>query len=156
MLKTIKKFMLVAMAVVMASAVPLVYANTNAHAGADFKNRCGKSYRLLDSIDVVDEKGKKGGEMEVYWSESLGKKCVVTQSTGKIRGVEKYMAAVICLKRCNGENPTVVDYQLYSFYAGPVSLPARGQCIEANAKIHKPNKPPTEYYFAEKRGWCDL
>ena len=77
------------------------------------------------------------GWLDVYYDAATGRNCARTVSSAATWGVQKWM--IVDLVRCTSTKPTqpcgdyddVYDHGSYRFYAGPVSIAARGRCIAA-------------------------
>lgn len=112
-----------------ASAAP---AATAAYNGA-----CGAGYEVIDSGDLENL-----GTVYLTWSEAAGKNCVVTVRA--TTGTAVQMSAEIY----QTDNPDIAakDSGLYTSYAGPVYIPARGACITWKGSIST--------YSLEGEGHC--
>ncbi|SRR5579884_384239 len=93
----------------------------------------------LISTNSITSNRAEIGELDVYYDSSTGKNCAITQSGNQSWGVRKSMTVFLSICQQAGPgwgcNPSVFDSGNYSYYAGPVSLSARGQCIEATGSI---------------------
>lgn len=106
---------------------------TQAHAASP----CSGS---LISTKGITSNGTAIGELDVYYDSSTGKNCAITQAGGPSWGIKKEMTVSLAICHKTGPSwncdPGVnVDPGNYYYYAGPVSLGARGQCIMAEGGI---------------------
>lgn len=117
-------------------------------------NLCGGSYARVGTVPVLDKNGNKGGVIKVYWSEKQGKNCAVNEATGALYGVEKRMLVKMCIDTCGRDARKTKDVGDYLYFAGPVYLLARSQCITVKGEIEKPGGAEN-FYKASERGWCN-
>ena len=92
-----------------------------------------------------DRTGNLFGYLDVYYDSSTGRNCARAVSSSRTWGVRKPM--FVGLYKCSQTNPgrcSVVAraedrsgqrYGSYQYYAGPVSLHAKGHCIAARGDI---------------------
>ena len=99
---------------------------------------------LIFTKAIKDFKDRKIGELNVYYDPGTGVNCARTMHAGRTWGVE-YQTSVH-LRRCHTNRPGAscdpvpqdhqrLDIDNYKYYAGPVKLNARGECIWASGKI---------------------
>lgn len=102
---------------------------------------------VQDTPLVGDVSGKTLGYAELYWDASTGQNCAMTVSSSATWGVSKVMG--VWLTRCltdtpsstvacapEGSNtPSKYDDNTYSYYAGPVSVPGAGYCVQFMGEI---------------------
>lgn len=87
---------------------------------------CGSSYSLIGHY-AIGSSGTTLGYMDVYWSSSSRRNCMVTNHSSKTYGVSLYTQAMI---RPTGYSwpscPSSVgcDGAFYRYYAGPVYTPS--------------------------------
>ncbi|MFG2137754.1 spore-associated protein A [Streptomyces sp. NPDC048650] len=93
---------------------------------ASYNGACGSGYSVVNSVPVT---GK--GTVYLTYSAKTGKNCVVTvrNTTGKPVYMYTYLAA------SDGSSDPVFDSGLYTSYAGPVYLPAKGRCVDWGGTI---------------------
>jgi hypothetical protein len=101
---------------------------------------CGSSYRHIGHYPVGSSPVL--GYMDVYWSSTAKRNCMVTNHTGATYGVRLYTEAAI---RVNGSSswgcPRSVgcDGDFYRYYAGPVYTPAgvdmSNRCIDIKGVV---------------------
>ncbi|MEU6394744.1 spore-associated protein A [Streptomyces sp. NPDC046939] len=96
-------------------------ATAVASAEAAYNGVCGSGYTVIDSTPVEDK-----GTVYVTYNRSTGKNCAVT--IRNTSGAPVRMAVTLAIDAGRGA-PSVMDNGLYTSYAGPVYLSARGQCI---------------------------
>ncbi|MFF4910073.1 spore-associated protein A [Streptomyces sp. NPDC001260] len=104
-----------------AGAAPRTATVAAATAGAAYNGACGTGYTVIDSTPVEDK-----GTVYVTYNKSTGKNCAVTIRNAP--GAPVSTAVTLGIDAGRGA-PAVVDNGLYTTYAGPVYLDARGQCI---------------------------
>lgn len=81
------------------------------------------------------------GSLDVYYDGATGRNCARVVSSSSTWGVRKHMQVV--LLSCSSTSPSqpcgsyrrVQDQGSFRYYAGPVSVSARGRCILAYGKI---------------------
>ncbi|AJT62323.3 spore-associated protein A [Streptomyces chattanoogensis] len=97
-----------------------------APAAASYNGACGSGYTVVNSVPVT---GK--GTAYLTYSAKTGKNCVVTvrNSPGKPVYMYTYLAP------SDGTSDAVFDSGLYTSYAGPVYLPAKGRCVDWGGTI---------------------
>ncbi|MFD7705809.1 spore-associated protein A [Streptomyces sp. NPDC059785] len=98
-----------------ASAAPVAAAQ------AEYNGVCGTGYTVIDSTPVEDK-----GTVYVTYNKSTGKNCAVTVRNAP--GEPVRMAITLGIDAGRGA-PYVMDNDVYTTYAGPVYLDARGECI---------------------------
>ncbi|MFJ9413172.1 spore-associated protein A [Streptomyces sp. NPDC101227] len=93
---------------------------------ASYNGACGSGYNVVNSVPVT---GK--GTVYLTYSAKTGKNCVVTvrNSPGKPVYMYTYLAA------SDGSSDPVYDSGLYTSYAGPVYLAAKGLCVDWGGTI---------------------
>lgn len=96
---------------------------------------------LIDSRNLVVH-GSKVGELDVYYDSASGRNCAKMNHAGSTWGKRLYTE--VSVARCRERsavnqvcNATAGGYDpgMYRYYAGPVSVPARGHCIVADGAI---------------------
>jgi hypothetical protein len=128
------KIGLAALALVGGSVVPLAIGATPAEAAS-----CGG--RLIDSIAV--KKGSRTyGTLKLYYSSSTGKNCarldrVVNYGTKKGMILSLYACGKgWSVSKCHRDFYKVgQDSGQFGQYAGPVSVPGKGRCIQVQAGV---------------------
>jgi len=86
----------------------------------------------------------KMGTVYLYWDNNTGRNCAVNVAYGSFYGRQKQMSismypcAYDAEGYCDQVSPTATDDGPYRYYAGPVSVPARGLCIALLAQIDDP------------------
>ncbi|MET7489541.1 spore-associated protein A [Streptomyces sp. NPDC005538] len=105
-----------------AATAPASAATTTkaATATATYNGACGTGYKVIDSTPVGNV-----GKVFLTWNESTGKNCAVTIRNAP--GAKIFMAVELNVS-VGHESTPVVDSGQYTSYAGPVYMPARGQC----------------------------
>lgn len=101
---------------------------------------------VQDTPLVGQSSGKVLGYAELYWDGSTGQNCAMTESSSADWGTPKYMG--VWLTRCVSDNPgnecasetsnTPKAYDSgfnYAYYAGPVSVPASGYCVQFMGEV---------------------
>lgn len=84
------------------------------------------------------------GTVSLYWDGDTGRNCAVNVSYGSFYGRPKQMLVQIeaCLNdgsvTCTRVGDSPHDNGQYLYYAGPVSVPARGLCVAVHAEIDDP------------------
>ncbi|MFC0542714.1 hypothetical protein [Kutzneria chonburiensis] len=77
--------------------------------------------------------------VHLYWDGSTGRNCAVNVKTGALYGTPSLTE--VALRECSGDTPSphcdqinvAGDNKVYSYYAGPVSVPGAGHCIMVEA-----------------------
>ncbi|MCB5910700.1 spore-associated protein A [Streptomyces sp. SF28] len=102
-----------------ASAAPV-------RATAAYNGACGSGYSVVNSAEIS---GK--GAVFLTYNGKTGKNCVVTvrNTTGKAVSMYTYLGPT------DGSSETVFDSGLYTSYAGPVYLLAKGRCVDWGGTI---------------------
>lgn len=80
---------------------------------------CGSGY------SVIDHKALTGSTVYLLWNGSSGRNCVVTVKTTSV-GTKTRTGAYLYVQ---GSSP-IEDTDSYAYYAGPVSAPAVGKCVQ--------------------------
>lgn len=95
-------------------------------ARAAYNGACGQGYAVVDSADI-----DALGTVYLTWNDQSGRNCVVTVRAAV--GPAVMMAAELY----QTENPGVSagDAGMYTTYAGPISIPARGACVTWGGSI---------------------
>lgn len=103
---------------------------------------CGSSYTHIGHHAIRNNSGTTLAYMDVYWSWSSQRNCLVTNHAGATYGERAYTQATIrpsgrSWPRC--PSSTGCDGDMYSYYAGPVYTP-RGvdmsnRCIDIKGVI---------------------
>ncbi|MFI7102381.1 spore-associated protein A [Streptomyces sp. NPDC050161] len=95
-------------------------------ASAAYNGACGSGYSVVNSAEIS---GK--GKVFLTYSGKTGKNCVVTvrNTTGKPVSIYTYLGPT------DGSSDTVFDSGLYTSYAGPVYLLAKGRCVDWGGTI---------------------
>jgi hypothetical protein len=102
--------------------------------------------KLLETWSFVDKQKIKIAEMKAYYDSKTGRNCAVLNHVGPTVGValETHVYVMKCYETepywddCHETSPVVMDSDpqpakydtKYKYYAGPVSVPARGHCVE--------------------------
>lgn len=127
-----KRWGIPVLVVALAALMPLSGASS-----ASAASSCGGS--LIDSRNLVVH-GSKVGELDVYYSRASGRNCAKMLHAGRTWG--KRRSTMVVLKRLQRwagpgwmTSATRLDVGNYRYYAGPVSVAARGHCIEAEGMI---------------------
>ncbi len=102
---------------------------------------CGGSYTHIGHY-AISGSGQTVGYLDVYWSSSSKRNCLVTNHSGSTYGVSLYTEARI---RPSGFNwpgcpsSTGCDGGFYRYYAGPVYTPAgvdmTNRCIDVRGVV---------------------
>lgn len=103
-----------------------------------------------------DSSGTVLGYLDIYWDSATGQNCAMTQSSSATYGVAKSMTVEMweCVtdtpnanSDCSGVGGTgVSDFSLsFRYYAGPVSTPGSGHCIDALGQVIMSNGDLAEY-----------
>lgn len=95
---------------------------------------------LIAHIPLVYETATYG-YLDVYYNYDTGINCAMTRAAGSVQGNASWIK--VELRRCTETEPgdvctedaVVRDCGAYGFYAGPVSLEAPGQCINARGTL---------------------
>jgi hypothetical protein len=93
-----------------------------------------------------ESSGTTLGSLNIYWDSATGQNCAMTTSSSSTWGVAKSMTVEIweCVTdRPSSASPCVAiagtgtsDFKTtYRYYAGPVSAPGAGHCIDAYGQI---------------------
>ncbi|WP_174257459.1 hypothetical protein [Phytoactinopolyspora alkaliphila] len=124
---------------------------TTAHAGGDstlapghtttLAGPCGSSYSHIGHHPITAS-STTVGHLDVYWSSSTKRNCLVTNHSGPTYGVRLFTEARI---RPSGyswpscPSSTGCDSGFYSYYAGPVYTPAgvdmTNRCIDVTGTV---------------------
>jgi hypothetical protein len=131
---------LLTVAVAVAAFLPLLGG------GSGTAEAAGCSGTLIEHRAIRGDKtGNLFGYLDVYYNGSTGRNCARTVSSSRTWGVRKPM--FVGLYKCSQTSPgrcSVVSkaedgpnytYGSYQYYAGPVSLYAKGHCIAARGDI---------------------
>lgn len=137
------------LAVVLAATSIVAMSPVQSSAASNFPrplNVCGSSYRIVGSYwmtsEVASKFGKKGtrtGVLEVYWSNSAKKNCVIARAYGPTSGVYMTRTVGVVLSNVKGDGRSWAsneyDRGRYKSYAGPVYTKAqtRSSCIDVAA-----------------------
>ncbi|WP_128428797.1 hypothetical protein [Streptomyces cyaneus] len=116
-----------AVATVLATAATAVIVGTGtAHAGA-----YGCPGNQIEAVNV-NSGGKTYGTLRLYWDSSSGKNCAVMVKNNSLIPGTRYIYVQV-QNISTGEQHR--DGQDYSWYAGPVDVPGRGDCVWASGSI---------------------
>lgn len=134
----------VVFAVVFGLAAPASAAGDSTSSPGGFTTMagpCGSSYSLIGHYPITAS-GKTVAYMDVYWSSSARRNCMVTNHTGSTYGTSLYTQATI---RPSGfawpscPNSTGCDGAFYRYYAGPVYTPTgvdmSRRCLDVKGTI---------------------
>lgn len=100
------------------------------------------SGKQINHRNVIAKDNVKIGEVRLFWNSSTGKNCVITVKQGRTYGFKSITRASLtrcenksgtyCLDQVDETNPVdnLVDDGVYSYYAGPVSVWAKGYCVQ--------------------------
>lgn len=103
-------------------------------------SECQSPGNYLDSFDIKDKGGNKIGELEIYYNSANGYNCAYTRSFGTTKKQDMEVTITSCQETSPGggciETKTVTDEGMYSEYAGPVGVYAKGHCIAATGRIN--------------------
>jgi len=123
-----------AIAAVLSTCGAVVVAAPAASATSSGGNCVGQ---LISASNVVETQGNADGTvlgyLNVYWDSSTGENCAVLNSASGDWGTSKWMSVDI-FEVGNPYNDKS-DNNYYKYYAGPVSVPGAGRCIDADATI---------------------
>ncbi|MEU1291723.1 spore-associated protein A [Streptomyces sp. NPDC005840] len=97
-----------------------------AAAAAVYNGACGTGYQVVGSTPVGNS-----GAVFVTWNQSTGKNCAVTVRT--TTGAKIRMS--VRLEAVGTGTAPVEDSGLYTSYAGPVYVAARGHCVKWSGTI---------------------
>lgn len=139
-LNTRLRNMLLALVGILAAFMPLLVA------GPSPVEAAGCSGSLIEHRAIRGDKtGHLFGYLDVYYNSSTGRNCAKAVSSSRTWGVRKpmYVGLYKCKQtsagRCSvvakAEDAPNFTYGYYRYYAGPVSLYARGHCIAARGDI---------------------
>ncbi|MGW1840742.1 spore-associated protein A [Streptomyces sp. BBFR2] len=94
--------------------------------GATYNGACGSGYSVVNSAEIT---GK--GTVFLTYSGTTGKNCVVTvrAATGSPVEISTYLGP------SDGSSEPVFDDGLFTSYAGPVYLAAKGRCVDWGGAI---------------------
>lgn len=93
---------------------------------AQYNGVCGKGFEVVDFYDL-----DKLGTMYLTWNEKTGEACAVTVRSKP--GARLYMHAK--LYQMDHNEISDGDSGAFTTYAGPVTIPARGECIAWRGQI---------------------
>jgi hypothetical protein len=91
---------------------------------ASAAGECGSGYTQVDSYAIGS-----AGTLELYYNSSSGKNCAIARDSSPGSG---YKAVYIGLENKPWAD---VDDGTFTYYAGPVYVSARGQCIDVRGDI---------------------
>ncbi|MFE4582194.1 hypothetical protein ACF063_22635 [Streptomyces chartreusis] len=115
------------MATVLATAATaVVMGATTAHAGA-----YGCAGNQIDAVNVRSG-GKTYGTLRLYWDGASGKNCAVMVKNNDLIPGTRYIYVQVSNSNTHQEHR---DGQDYSWYAGPVRVEGRGDCVWASGSI---------------------
>ena len=117
-------------------------AGLNALPAGAADGECGGN--LIFHKPIKDGQDRKIGELNIYYNAANGKNCAKTMHAGRTWG--KPMQTSVLLMRCrsdarpgsecfNRRDDTVMDSEVYEYYAGPVRIDGRGNCIWASGSV---------------------
>ncbi|GAA3680805.1 hypothetical protein GCM10022224_051250 [Nonomuraea antimicrobica] len=101
---------------------------------------CGSGYNLVGTYSISLH-GMKYGTLEVRWNGSTGKNCALAYGTGSNYGRSALKSARI--KVAGADNWADSEVGTYKYYAGPVYVAARGECITVFGSIKGDSKLAT-------------
>jgi hypothetical protein len=97
---------------------------------------CGSSYGKVGSYKVTRSWEGTAGYIDVYYSRSTGKNCAITRPISSLAG--KAGNIWVCIEQdkgyardCDGVTKN------YRYYAGPVYVSGRGQCINVSGGLNR-------------------
>jgi hypothetical protein len=97
---------------------------------------------LYPTFAIKDSNGNKIGELDIYYNSSNGYNCAYTRWTAGMTGqkISMQVSIVSCQETSSGggciaTSQDVTDSGMYSDYAGPVGVYAKGHCIAATGSI---------------------
>lgn len=91
---------------------------------------------------VAKDQGHTVGELDVYWNASAGTNCArFNRMGGEFGDVgqrrETYVRISTCAgAACNSKIHEDVDGGKFAYYAGPVRVPGRDHCIQADGGVY--------------------
>ncbi|MEV3927702.1 hypothetical protein [Actinomadura coerulea] len=92
---------------------------------ASASSPCGSAYSLIDVYALKNSAGTRKGTLELYYSSSSRKNCVLTYGYGAWANTKNFKLAGIA----RYGQTFISDRGDYVYYAGPVYLYAPGSCI---------------------------
>jgi hypothetical protein len=93
---------------------------------AEYNGACGSGYSVLYGYDIGEL-----GTVYLTWNERTGENCAVTVRARK--GAPVYMQAKVF--QTDHTLVSASDSGAYTTYAGPVYIPARGECVTVRGQI---------------------
>ncbi|MFC4334180.1 hypothetical protein [Salininema proteolyticum] len=103
---------------------------------------CGSSYSHVGHHKITKSPYGTVGHLDVYWSSSTKRNCLVVNGYGAAYGYKDLKVAWLWDDRGVG-SPVAYDSGQYSYYAGPVYTPRgkdmTGKCISIQGRIDLPN-----------------
>jgi len=133
---------------------------TTSHFSRTTTPKCQSLGNQIDAIDINNDEGFKIGELDIYYNSSNGYNCAYTRRTADMAAKSMDMQVTIssCQETtagggCTATN-TVTDDGMYSEYAGPVGVYAKGHCIAATGVIDGGNRTTTDYKNHPYANYC--
>jgi hypothetical protein len=91
---------------------------------------CGSGYAFLDSYPIKGlDSGRTGGYVSLYYSGSTGKNCAIAMPISSWSGLVSHLDVQLSTASYPGYVDDGLDAN-YHYYAGPIYIPARGQCVD--------------------------
>ncbi|MFE7779333.1 hypothetical protein ACFU5O_36835 [Streptomyces sp. NPDC057445] len=119
-----------------ASAISAGMLAVPSAASAATSGSCGSGYTKVGSYPVTRSWEGTAGYIDVYYSRATGKNCAITRRISSLAG--KAGGIWVCIDQsegnardCDGGNRN------YRYYAGPVFVPGRGQCIDVHGGLNR-------------------
>ncbi|MYS20674.1 spore-associated protein A [Streptomyces sp. SID4948] len=95
-------------------------------ANAAYNGACGSGYTVVDHTNISTT-----GTIYLTWNDRIGENCAAT--VRKTPGAALYMQAKVF--QTDHTTVSASDSGNYTTYAGPVYIPARGECVTWRGQI---------------------
>ncbi len=99
---------------------------------------------------LVGTRTYSGAKLAIYYDADLGRNCARLDKTQFV-GQKSYLKLSLCNSttgRCDR------DWNYYTHYAGPVSVPAKGQCISWTVAVLNPKRTSWTQEETGDSGYC--
>lgn len=137
--------------VALASAGMSLVPATSASASASVSASCGSGYSYVDSYPLMDSWGEKSSTIKLYlyYNGSTGKNCAYT-STTEWTDISKYMFVTLS----SSSDGPYGDNGYYRYYAGPVYVSARHECVSLSGGLDLPGLDGEKYRVSVHNVHC--
>ncbi|WP_331725284.1 hypothetical protein [Streptomyces zaomyceticus] len=101
---------------------------------------CGSSYSKVGSYPLRADWQYNTGSIDVYYSSSTGKNCAITRPGTALAGKARHVWVCIEQTKGYGRDCDGLGYgENFRYYAGPVSVYGKGQCINVTGGFTRPD-----------------